>query len=388
MKKVLAVLLGLVLVLGLSSMALAGDEGFSYSGEFKLQYDSKGFSNPALSLKSVLTVNLSKTEGDVTAGISATIDPLISDTGSGTLKFSPSAYVTINNLFDTLNLTAASSVGLDVGTISGKGGLTSLPGIKVELVPEVVEGLSAAFVYNTSSGPAHNLGASGEFALEGLGKFGGAFAKDDRTSYAIWGSIAPVEGVTAKGEFDVDGDRQAYFAEAALSGLVEGLSVTAGYEGKNATWGSIDDNADVFGIHGAYYKEREGTVASNVYATASFALSETVGLNAGFGYLLSGAQKGYYVMTAGANVTVAEGVTVSGSFAYNSKSAYKLSGSASYVVDKATFAVNASYSYDNAGNYEIKPNVTYAFGAGVTGYAEYKLTNTTSGWLVSLGVTF
>ncbi|MGQ9780431.1 MAG: hypothetical protein ACUVRM_11280 [Bacillota bacterium] len=399
MKKVLAVLLGLVLVLGLSSMALAGDEGFSYSGKFTLEWNSSGFDAPAADyknfVKGVYTVELKKSEGDVTAGVKASIDPFFTVTSEaavseyGLLK-DFSGYITINNLLDTFNLTASTSADLGAGTIKGAGSLNGAPGLKVQLLPDLVEGLSATFVINdqahdpnTNAAQAdYGYGISGEFTLEGLGKVGGAYTVDADTAYAFWGSLTAMEGVTLKGEYDskADGAGTAYFVEVAASGLVEGLNVTAGYEGKNEGWG-IMDMEDEYGVHG-YYRN-SGVAESNVYAEATFGpIADLVTLKAGVGYVLNAKKYAVYV---GASAPVAEGLTVDGTFNYNSDG-WKVSGSVTQVIDKATLKVSADYSKD--GSYTVKPEASYNFGAGVTGNAFVQLDKSGTSYGASLSVSF
>ncbi|MCL6614190.1 MAG: hypothetical protein K6U03_06195, partial [Firmicutes bacterium] len=316
--------------------------------------------------------------------------------GTGDLSFS--GYITINNLLDTVNLTATSGADLGAGTIKGAGSLNGAPGLKVQLVPDVVEGLSATFAINDQNHAngdtttKYGYGVSGEFTLEGLGKVGGAYTVDADTAYAFWGSLTVVEGVTAKAEYDAKNAgtadaANAYVVESTLSGLVEGLSVTAGYEGKTEKWGFMDmddDGAadeDTYGVHG-YYRNTVGA-ESNVYAEATFGpVAEIVTLKGGVGYTMTAKKYAAYV---GASAPLAEGLTAEGTYNYNSDG-WKLSGSLTQVIDAATYKVSGWY--ENDGDYELKPEVSYNFGAGVTGNVFVSLQKSSTSYGASLSVSF
>ena len=219
MKKLYAILMAVVLVLGLSTAAFAVTESFAAS--VAVDYTTgTGFTGT-----NTATATLDYTKqfsDDISAGLVAKID--FAGGTFGTVDYY--GWIKISNILGMFTLTAATAkVTAAAGNIPGALALIAGPGIYLDAN---LDPLLATFTMNNNG-----YGLKGTFA-DAIFGVGVAYVDNGNYGFGVWGSLN-LPPFSAKAEFDYNGATgyYAYFVQGSYADADLGLNATVGHEGND-----------------------------------------------------------------------------------------------------------------------------------------------------------
>ena len=408
MKKLYAILMAVVLVLGLSTAAFAAPESFAAS--VKLEYSVGPGTFTGTNAATVLVDYTRTFSDDISAGLVGKIDFAI---GGGVSIVDAYGWIKISNILGMFTLTAATNkVTAAGGNIPGKVALIAGPGIYLD---GNFDPLFATFTMNNDG-----YGLKGTY-VDDLFGVGAAYVDSvsDDYGFGVWGSLN-LSPFSVKAEYDYNhaaGGNYAYFVEGTYADADLGITAVAGYEG-NDGWDFLLSYTSApqtdkpvswevlvlehhfamvewyLNLHNEYMYDAQHHKASNVYGSiTAVVVPELLTVSVKGNYL---ADDDEFSISGNLAVTPTPELTcnVGGGYAedqFGWGGMYKVYGDVAYQLTPALkLTANAAYFNTWWGDgYQFGLGAAYNFIAGVDGYVKFVYQEGwgLDAWTLTLGVT-